>query len=114
MDKIKVDMSRCGPMVLDALIKMKKDSDSTLTFRRSCREGICGSCAMNVDGVNTLSCIKSHSDIKCELNIYPLPHLKVIKDLISGKKVDIVSSGLSKREWNELMNAFDIKEKIIT
>ena len=56
-DKFKVDMSRCGPMVLDALINIKKNTDSTLTFRRSCREGICGSCAMNIDGVNTLACL---------------------------------------------------------
>ena len=47
----------CGPMVLDALIKIKNEQDSTLTFRRSCREGICGSCAMNIDGVNTLVCL---------------------------------------------------------
>ena len=62
--------------------KIKNEIDSSLTFRRSCAHGVCGSCAMNVDGINTLSCIKSHSDIKGELNIYPLPHLKVIKDLI--------------------------------
>src|SRR5690606_29157376 len=69
-------------MVLDALIKIKDKIDSTLTFRRSCREGVCGSCAMNVDGVNTLACIKSIEDIKAEVNIYPLPHMPVIKDLV--------------------------------
>ena len=82
IDTFEVDMNNCGPKVLDILFKIKNDIDSSLTFRRSCAHGVCGSCAMNVDGVNTLSCIKSHTDIKGDLNIYPLPHLKVIKDLI--------------------------------
>ena len=82
IDTFEVDMNNCGPKVLDILFKIKNEIDSTLTFRRSCAHGVCGSCAMNVDGINTLSCIKSHTDIKGELNIYPLPHLKVIKDLI--------------------------------
>ena len=63
LDTYEVDMDTCGPMVLDALIKIKNEMDSTLTFRRSCREGVCGSCAMNVDGTNTLSCIKAIDDI---------------------------------------------------
>ena len=75
-------MNNCGPKVLDILFKIKNEIDPSLTFRRSCAHGVCGSCAMNVDGVNTLSCIKSHTDINGDLNIYPLPHLKVIKDLI--------------------------------
>ena len=75
-------MDNCGPKVLDILFKIKNEIDPSLTFRRSCAHGVCGSCAMNVDGINTLACIKSHTDIKGELNIYPLPHLKVIKDLI--------------------------------
>ena len=83
VDTFEVDMDNCGPKVLDILFKIKNEIDSTLTFRRSCAHGVCGSCAMNVDGINTLSCIKSHKDIKGELNIYPLPHLKVIKDLIA-------------------------------
>ena len=82
VDTFEVDMNNCGPKVLDILFKIKNEIDSSLTFRRSCAHGVCGSCAMNVDGVNTLSCIKSHTDIKGDLNIYPLPHLKVIKDLI--------------------------------
>ena len=82
IDTFEVDMDNCGPKVLDILFKIKNEIDSSLTFRRSCAHGVCGSCAMNVDGINTLSCIKSHQDIKGELNIYPLPHLKVIKDLI--------------------------------
>ncbi len=53
------DEEKCGPMVLDALIKIKNEIDPTLTFRRSCREGICGSCAMNIDGTNDLACLKA-------------------------------------------------------
>jgi succinate dehydrogenase / fumarate reductase iron-sulfur subunit len=82
VDTYEVDMDNCGPMVLDALIKIKNEIDSTVTFRRSCREGICGSCAMNIDGTNTLACLKSISDVKGEVKIYPLPHMPVIKDLV--------------------------------
>jgi len=82
VDTFEVDMDNCGPKVLDILFKIKNEIDPSLTFRRSCAHGVCGSCAMNVDGKNTLSCIKSHSEIKGNLNIYPLPHLKVVKDLI--------------------------------
>ena len=67
-------------MVLDALIKIKNEIDTTLTFRRSCREGVCGSCAMNIDGVNTLACIKAIADIKGPVRIYPLPHLPIVED----------------------------------
>lgn len=77
-----IDSNKCGPMVLDALIKIKSEIDSTLTFRRSCREGICGSCAMNIDGTNTLACTKAMSDIEGDIKIYPLPHMQVIKDLV--------------------------------
>jgi len=82
MDTYEVDLDSCGPMVLDALIKIKNEIDSTLTFRRSCREGICGSCAMNIDGTNTLACIKPIEDIKDDAKICPLPHLPVVKDLV--------------------------------
>jgi succinate dehydrogenase iron-sulfur subunit len=82
VDTYQVDLDRCGPMVLDALIKIKNEVDSTLTFRRSCREGICGSCAMNIDGVNTLACTKAIGDIAGDAKIYPLPHLPVVKDLV--------------------------------
>ena len=82
VDTFEVNMNECGPKVLDILFKIKNEIDSSLTFRRSCAHGVCGSCAMNVDGINTLSCTKSHIDIKGELNIYPLPHLKVVKDLV--------------------------------
>ncbi len=82
VDTYEIDLDRCGPMVLDALIKIKDEVDSTLTFRRSCREGVCGSCAMNVDGTNTLACTKPIEDISGDVKIYPLPHLKVVKDLV--------------------------------
>jgi succinate dehydrogenase / fumarate reductase iron-sulfur subunit len=82
IDSYEVDLDACGPMVLDALIKIKNEVDSTLTFRRSCREGVCGSCAMNVDGANTLACTKPIEDIKGAANVYPLPHLPVVKDLV--------------------------------
>jgi succinate dehydrogenase / fumarate reductase, iron-sulfur subunit len=82
MDTYEVDMDNCAPMVLDALIKIKDETDSTLTFRRSCREGICGSCAMNIDGTNTLACTKPIEDVGGDVKIYPLPHMEVIKDLV--------------------------------
>jgi succinate dehydrogenase / fumarate reductase, iron-sulfur subunit len=82
-DTYEVDLDKCGPMVLDALIKIKNEIDPTLTFRRSCREGICGSCAMNIDGTNTLACTKAIEDCgKKEVPIYPLPHMDVVKDLV--------------------------------
>lgn len=81
-DTYEVDLDNCGPMVLDAIIKIKNEIDATLTFRRSCREGICGSCAMNIDGTNTLACTKGIEDIKADVTIYPLPHMPVIKDLV--------------------------------
>jgi succinate dehydrogenase / fumarate reductase iron-sulfur subunit len=82
LDTYQVDMGSCGPMVLDALIKIKNETDATLTFRRSCREGVCGSCAMNIDGTNTLACTKYISDVKGAVKIYPLPHMPVVKDLV--------------------------------
>ena len=76
-------INSCGPMVLDALIKIKNEIDPSLTFRRSCREGICGSCAMNIGGTNTLACIcKIDENVSRPTKIYPLPHLYVVKDLV--------------------------------
>jgi succinate dehydrogenase/fumarate reductase iron-sulfur protein len=77
-----VDMNQCGPMVLDALIKIKNEQDSTLSFRRSCREGICGSCAMNIDGSNTLACLARVDKFDKKTQIFPLPHMYVVKDLV--------------------------------
>ncbi|HCO99872.1 MAG TPA: succinate dehydrogenase iron-sulfur subunit, partial [Rhodospirillaceae bacterium] len=82
VDTYYLDLDDCGPMVLDALIKIKNDVDPTLTFRRSCREGVCGSCAMNIDGTNTLACTKYIADAKGDVRVYPLPHQSVIKDLV--------------------------------
>ncbi len=82
IDEYEVDLASCGPMVLDALIKIKNEIDATLTFRRSCREGICGSCAMNIDGTNTLACTKAIEDCKGDVKVYPLPHMPVVKDLV--------------------------------
>ncbi len=83
LDSYEVCLDHSGPMVLDALITIKNEIDPSLTFRRSCREGICGSCAMNIDGVNTLACTKRIEDISGEIRIYPLPHQPVIKDLVA-------------------------------
>ena len=82
IDTYEIDLDSCGPMVLDALIKVKDQIDSSVTFRRSCREGICGSCAMNINGTNTLACTKDIKDIKGAIKIYPLPHMPVVKDLV--------------------------------
>ena len=81
-DQFEVDLDECGPMVLDALIKIKSEQDPSLTFRRSCREGICGSCSMNMDGRNGLACTTAIEDIKGDIRITPLPHMSVIKDLV--------------------------------
>ena len=82
LDTYEVDMDNCPSKVLDVLNKIKNEIDPTLTFRRSCREGICGSCAMNIDGVNTLACLKPVEEVRGTVKIYPLPHMPVIKDLI--------------------------------
>ncbi|XP_055917892.1 succinate dehydrogenase [ubiquinone] iron-sulfur subunit, mitochondrial-like [Eupeodes corollae] len=83
MQTFKINLRECGPMVLDALIKIKNEVDPTLTFRRSCREGICGSCSMNIGGVNTLACISEiDTNLSKPLKVYPLPHMYVLRDLV--------------------------------
>src|SRR3954469_1308370 len=83
IDTYFVDTEDCGPMVLDALIWIKNNVDPTLTFRRSCREGVCGSCSMNIDGQNTLACTKAIGEEKAvAVQVYPLPHQPVVKDLV--------------------------------
>jgi len=82
MDTYEIDLDKCGPMVLDAIIYIKNELDTTLTFRRSCREGICGSCAMNIGGINTLACTKAIEELSGDISIYPLPHMPVVKDLV--------------------------------
>jgi succinate dehydrogenase / fumarate reductase iron-sulfur subunit len=81
-DTFEIDLDNCGPMVLDALIKIKNEIDPTLTFRRSCREGICGSCSMNMNGRNGLACTTSMEELSGEVRITPLPHMDVVKDLV--------------------------------
>jgi succinate dehydrogenase / fumarate reductase iron-sulfur subunit len=81
-DTFEVDLDHCGPMVLDALIKIKNEIDPTLTFRRSCREGICGSCSMNMNGRNGLACTTAMEELKGEIRVTPLPHMEVVKDLV--------------------------------
>lgn len=85
-DTYELDLDTTGPMVLDALIRIKAEVDPTLTFRRSCREGICGSCSMNIDGTNGLACTTAIEDIKGEVKITPLPHMEVVKDLVPDFK----------------------------
>jgi succinate dehydrogenase / fumarate reductase iron-sulfur subunit len=82
MDCYTIDPDKCGPMVLDVLIHIKNEIDPTLTFRRSCREGICGSCAMNIGGTNSLACTRAHADVPGTVSVYPLPHMQVTKDLV--------------------------------
>ena len=93
MQNYEVNLNECGPMVLDALIKIKNEIDPTLTFRRSCREGICGSCSMNIEGTNTLACLCPISAADTKTHIYPLPHMYVLKDL--GARRHSASQGLS-------------------
>lgn len=83
METFHIKQEHCGPMVLDALLYIKDHLDSSLGFRRSCREGICGSCAMNIDGKNTLACL---TPLKDKMVIYPLPHMPIIKDLIPNMR----------------------------
>ena len=112
VDTYRIDLDKCGPMVLDAIIKIKNEIDPTLTFRRSCREGICGSCAMNIDGLNTLACTKAIDEIDGDVRIYPLPHMPVVKDLIPDlthfyaqhaavKPWLETSSAMPEREWRQ-------------
>ncbi len=82
-DTFDVDVGACGPMVLDVLIHIKNTMDPSLTFRRSCREGVCGSCAMNIGGRNTLACTHGWAEVpQGEVTVSPLPHQPVLKDLV--------------------------------
>jgi succinate dehydrogenase / fumarate reductase iron-sulfur subunit len=82
IDTYFVDTGDCGPMILDALLWIKNTVDPTLTLRRSCREGICGSCSMNINGLNTLACTQGMDEISGTIKVYPLPHMPVVKDLV--------------------------------
>ena len=83
LDSYEVDLEQCGPMILDVLIKIKNEIDPTLSFRRSCREGICGSCSMNINGRNTLACTCGVDQFKGDIRVYPLPHMPVVRDLVT-------------------------------
>ena len=109
IDTYEVDMDNCPSKVLDILNKIKNELDPTIAYRRSCAHGVCGSCAMNIDGVNTLACIKSHTDINGDLNVYPLPHLKVVKDLI-GDLTNLYKQYESIKPWLQTQQTG--KEKI--
>jgi len=98
VDTYTIDEADCGPMVLDALNQIKNEIDSTLTFRRSCREGVCGSCAMNIDGVNSLACTQPMEEIEGDIRIYPLPHMPVAKDLVADLD-DALAQYASTEPW---------------
>ena len=98
MDTHEIDLGKCGPMVLDAIIYIKNELDSTLSFRRSCREGICGSCSMNIGGINTLACTMAIEDLNGDISIYPLPHMPVVKDLVPDM-TDFYAQYASIKPW---------------
>ncbi|ACT57517.1 succinate dehydrogenase iron-sulfur subunit [Candidatus Liberibacter asiaticus] len=120
MDTYYVDLDNCGPMVLDGLLYIKNKIDPTLTLRRSCREGICGSCGMNIDGTNTLACVKDMKDIKGAIAVYPLPHMSVIKDLVvdmshfysQHRSIEPWLKTVSPKPAKELLQSHEDRQKI--
>ena len=120
IDTFEVDMNNCGPKVLDILFKIKNEVDPSLTFRRSCAHGVCGSCAMNMDGKNGLACTTPHAEIDGDIDIYPLPHLKVKKDLIGDldglyKQYQSIEPWLksnSKSETKEIIQSKEDRAKL--
>ena len=110
IEKVKFNRQECGPMVLDALIYIKENIDRSLSFRRSCREGICGSCAMNIDGVNTLACLSAIPKDKSteDVVVNPLPHMYVVKDLVPDM-TNFYQQYKSIKPW--LQQNFDNKPK---
>lgn len=111
LDTFEIDLDQCGPMVLDALIHIKNNVDTSLTFRRSCREGICGSCAMNIDGTNTLACTKAIDEVKGDVKIYPLPHMPVVKDLVPDLK-HVYAQLESVEPWLKTSSPAPTKERL--
>ncbi len=111
IDRFEIDVAKAGTMVLDILNKIKAELDPSLTFRKSCREGVCGSCAMNVDGVNTLVCQKHIEECSDEINIYPLPHMKVVKDLVVDLK-KAFEQFKSIKPWLSKKSPNNVKENI--
>ncbi|MBL0849258.1 MAG: succinate dehydrogenase iron-sulfur subunit [Candidatus Liberibacter ctenarytainae] len=120
IDTYYIDIDDCGPMVLDGLLYIKNKIDPTLTLRRSCREGICGSCGMNIDGTNTLACIKDMNSIKGDITIYPLPHMSVVKDLVvdmshfyaQHRSIDPWLKIVSPKPTKELLQSHDDRQKL--
>lgn len=117
-DTYEINTADCGPMALDALLHIKNNIDTSLTFRRSCREGICGSCVMNIDGTNTLACTKSICDIKGTISINPLPHMPVIKDLVPDltnayKQYTSVKPWLESKKEPSMRNG-EVRERLQT
>jgi succinate dehydrogenase / fumarate reductase, iron-sulfur subunit len=82
MENITVELMPTDKMLLDALMRIKQTGDDSISFRRSCREGVCGSDAMNINGKNGLACITNLRDLKQPIVLRPLPGLPVIRDLI--------------------------------
>ncbi|HZH29062.1 MAG TPA: succinate dehydrogenase iron-sulfur subunit [Azospirillaceae bacterium] len=111
VDTYEIDLDKCGPMVLDALIHIKNEVDSTLAFRRSCREGICGSCAMNIDGQNGLACLKGIDEVKGDVKVYPLPHMKVVKDLVPDLSM-VYAQHRSIEPWLKVTSAAPTRERL--
>tara|TARA_B100000029_G_C17505091_1_gene934164 strand:- start:495 stop:1280 length:786 start_codon:yes stop_codon:yes gene_type:complete len=118
LDTYELEINSCGSKVLDALIKVKNEIDTTLTFRRSCREGVCGSCAMNINGINTLACLKPINQIKKDIWVYPLPHMKIIKDLVPDlsnayKQFESIKPWLQldEKKYKEKNNAEQLQSK---
>ena len=111
IDTYEVDMDNCPSKVLDLLNKIKNEIDPSIAYRRSCAHGVCGSCAMNMDGKNGLACTKPHKEIKGDINIYPLPHLKVQKDLI-GDLSTLYKQYASVEPWLKNSKKDDAKENI--
>jgi succinate dehydrogenase / fumarate reductase iron-sulfur subunit len=109
VDTYFVDLDDCAPMVLDGLLWIKNKVDPTLTFRRSCREGVCGSCAMNIDGTNTLACTKAMDEIDGPVAVYPLPHLPVVKDLVPDLTV-FYTQHKSIEPWLHTVSPEPVKE----
>ncbi len=111
IDIFHIDLDSCGPMVLDAVLKIKNEIDTTLAFRRSCREGVCGSCAMNVNGKNTLVCTKAIEDYEGTIKIFPLPHMDVIKDLVADM-TNFFAQYASIKPWIETQTPAPDRERL--
>lgn len=112
LDTFEIDLDNCGPMVLDALMLIKDYIDPSLVFRRSCREGICGSCSLNINGKNTLACIRKINEFKGIIKIYPLPHRHVIKDLVVDIKMPLAQLK-SIKPWLQVDTPVESKQEIL-